>query len=256
VALRVRSLVTLFGTPVDELIRLHRAAVGAAEQPAHPDHAPGQPTTPGAPPTPPSPGASAPAPAPARTAAVGGGNPFDPPHAGAAGLNPFGDAPPTAAPSNPFDDPPHHQQPAHAPAEQPTAACSSNPFDAAGPPSGGGPPPSGASADSVPLSPSVGPHVDDEILPERSPTDLLRVLMRRAEPSAFEFVRSLREAEQAEMMNKPSRRPSVANALLPIGAPAAGKRESFLRSGTLSELKSRAGGLTSMIKGRQKPTKK
>ena len=142
-----------------------------------------------------------------------GGNPFDdptaPPPPPPTAFNPF-DAPPPLSSTNPFDldeEAASSSSAATAAANTANAAARSigNPFG----PAAGPPPPSPAApafqnASATPAAPTV-PSVsaaaeedDGTPPPERCPTDLLRVLLRRAEPAAKEFLRSLRQSEERE----------------------------------------------------------
>ena len=190
VAARQRSIVSLFSKPVGELVVLYHVAVDAAEQQEQEKE---------------QEEADEPA------AAEEDENVEEEPSVveAAPSLNPFGDAPPAAPAAtistNPFGD---------APSTNPFGP-SSNPFDHA------------IVTDAAPAAAAapVPAIEEEEPLPEKSPTDLLRVLMRRAEPSAKEFVRSLKQAEE------PVRRSSIA-ALLP-NAPSNGQGGAGAKGGGL-----------------------
>ena len=128
--------------------------------------------------------------------------------------NPFGES---AVSANPFGTPPKAPVP-------PVAAAGANPFDAVT-----------ASVSSqkearVVPPPAVEADSDGPPLPEHSPADMLRVIQRRTDPGAKEFLRSMRQAEGETGLaaNLAAKRTSVVNAVGMVMPPG---RESIVGGG-------------------------
>ena len=108
----------------------------------------------------------------------------------------------------------------------PMAAISTNPFDMEAAAV------SSQAAAVVAPPPAAEEDADAAPTPESCPADLLRVILRHAEPGAKEFVRSLRLAEDERTSQ--GRRPSVVSLVLPTGRERAATVAGSLSKGTSS----------------------
>lgn len=259
----MRALVDLFAQPVPSLVALYQKATSAGPLYAVDNLAalsPGSEQT------------VSPASTTSNFTAGHGGhnNPWGSPEAPQAPANPFDDERdsthhPIAAPSdeaaNPFDQrlfqqPAATGRPAHAlnPFGDDDAAAASAPTDGAHQPARPAAVAVASSAGSAfnPFDSAESEHhhqgrpapQSPEMLsapsPEQSPTDILRVLARRGEPVAKDFIRSLRQAE-AEGLDRPKRL-----SLLPSSAPQLAKGGSNF----LTKIKSATTKLKSEVDGK------